>query len=854
MVTLLTLGTIELRDDRGDEIRPVLVQPRRLALLACLALTRPRGFQRRDRLVTLFWADDDTDRSRAALNRAVYFIRRALGDGIVISRGSEELGIDRDRFWSDAEGFEAALDAGDFRGALELYRGDLLPGFFVAGAPGFEEWLEGERARLNARATEAARSLLEEADAVGHLPMAVQWARRLLELSPLDEAAVRRLIVLLDRTGDRAGATTAYRHFAGELALHLGLEPASETRALIEGIRSHHVEGNAEPHDAGDRDPSFIGAHVSRSELRIRPVHGAPSDPDQGERTTPPANTRRRVAHMAALITVAGLAAALIGEWPESTDPYRIDVSPFENRTGDPAFDRVSRITPNRVVKGLVQAGVVRTAPGAPDRVAWLYELAADSVVVRSRRVRGRAGTLISGAYEREAGTVRIRAWITDHRRGDRVWTVTPASGPVGSPERILRTVQQHIAGGVAVLSNPYDASLLPAATSPPRVEAYREFREGLRLQATTDREEAMRHFRLAVAIDSTFTWPLVHAALSGIMQPRAEKVDTLLQELTEADDRLGALERHLVEYLQAIRVNDWEGSYRAISKAAELAPDQFSYLQAIRALDLQRPREAVAALTRPHLDSIYRESGRNYWFVLTLSYHQLSEHRRELAAVRTARRSLPSNASLLVQELRGLAALGRRAAIEARLDTLVALPRDGWLDAGKALMQVALELRTHGHEEAALKVLSRGIAWYKSRPDLEANTEVQRFFLAWTLDLAGQLDAAETMFRALNREHPHNVDYLGHLGALAARRGDVTTARRFSDSLSDRDAAAPVPGEESIVWRARIAALLGEKEAAMHLLIDAFGPQGTTELHNNSDFDGMRSYPPFREFVRPKG
>jgi tetratricopeptide (TPR) repeat protein len=488
--------------------------------------------------------------------------------------------------------------------------------------------------------------------------------------------------------------------------------------------------------------------------------------------------------------------------------------------------------------------------------VAWRYELAADSVVVRSRRVRGRAGTLISGAYERDAGTVRVRAWITDHRRGNRVWAVTPASGPIGSTEGILRTVQQHIAGGVAVLSHPYYASLLPAATAPPRVEAYREFREGLRLQTTAERDEAMRHFRLAVAIDSTFTWPLVHAALSGIMsmQSRAEEVDSILRELTEAGDRLSSLERSLVAYLQAIRVNDWEGSYRAISEAATFAPDQFSYLQAIRAMNLQRPREAAAALTRPHLDSIYRESARTYWFVLTLSYHQLGEHRRELTTVRTARRYLPSNPSLLVQEMRALAALGRRSAIEARVDTLVALPRDGWLDAGTSLMQVAVELRAHGHEAAASDVLSRGIAWYRSRPILEANTEVQRFFLAWTLYLAGRLDEAETMFRVLHREHPDNVDYVGHLGAIAARRGDVSTARLLSDELSGRDTAAPIPGEESIAWRARIAALLGEKEAAMGLLIDAFGPQGTMELHGNSDFDGMRSYPPFREFVRPKG
>ena len=64
----------------------------------------------------------------------------------------------------------------------------------------------------------------------------------------------------------------------------------------------------------------------------------------------------------------------------------------------------------------------------------------------------------------------------------------------------------------------------------------------------------------------------------------------------------------------------------------------------------------------------------------------------------------------------------------------------------------------------------------------------------------------------------------------------------------------APLPGEVSIVWRASIAALLGERAEAMRLLIEAFGRQGTMEMHGNSDFDGMKDYPPFREFIRPKG
>ena len=64
---LRTLGCVELNDADGKQILQVLRQPKRLALLTYLALARPYGFQRRDRILLLFWPDSDEERARAAL-------------------------------------------------------------------------------------------------------------------------------------------------------------------------------------------------------------------------------------------------------------------------------------------------------------------------------------------------------------------------------------------------------------------------------------------------------------------------------------------------------------------------------------------------------------------------------------------------------------------------------------------------------------------------------------------------------------------------------------------------------------------------------------------------------------------
>jgi serine/threonine-protein kinase len=122
MIRLRTLGTIDLRNDEGSELRGVLAQPRRLALLAYLAVASPHGFHRRDRLLAIFWRDTDQDRARASLNRAIYFLRRELGDRILLSRGDEEIGLDAARFACDAMAFDEALEKKVWREALELYR------------------------------------------------------------------------------------------------------------------------------------------------------------------------------------------------------------------------------------------------------------------------------------------------------------------------------------------------------------------------------------------------------------------------------------------------------------------------------------------------------------------------------------------------------------------------------------------------------------------------------------------------------------------------------------------------------------------------------------------------------------
>jgi len=244
MIQLQTLGGSDLTDpDQRAELHAVLAQPKRFGLLVYLTLAGAHRFRRRDTLVGLFWPELDADHARGALRQALRFLRRQLGVGVLTSRGEEEIGVNQDALCCDATEFALACQTSDWKRAIELYRGDLLAGVHLPGTSAeFERWLDNERERLRRLAAAAAWSLVLAAEQAGDLVHAAPLARRAVELSPDDEAGVRRFMRILDSKGERAGALQAYEVFRLRLAADYDAVPAPETRALLESIRSREIK------------------------------------------------------------------------------------------------------------------------------------------------------------------------------------------------------------------------------------------------------------------------------------------------------------------------------------------------------------------------------------------------------------------------------------------------------------------------------------------------------------------------------------------------------------------------------------------------------------------------------------
>ncbi|MEO7023153.1 MAG: hypothetical protein ABI130_02810, partial [Leifsonia sp.] len=153
MLRFRTLGRFELVDGDPPASHAVSAQPKRLALLAYLALATPRGPQRRDTLLGLFWPELTDEEARRALRQALHSLRQLLGPSAILSLDHDRIALAASALWCDALEVERLLGMGAWADALAIYDGDFLAGIFIAdSSPDLEQWTSMVRDQLR-RAT-----------------------------------------------------------------------------------------------------------------------------------------------------------------------------------------------------------------------------------------------------------------------------------------------------------------------------------------------------------------------------------------------------------------------------------------------------------------------------------------------------------------------------------------------------------------------------------------------------------------------------------------------------------------------------------------------------------------------------
>lgn len=158
---------------------------------------------------------------------------------------------------------EGGVEPSHLAEAVALYRGDFLAGVYLDHCPEFEIWLSQEREFWRQQVTRALESLITHHARHHEDDRAQAYARCWLALEPWNEDPHRYLLILLARNNKRSAALAQYATCRRVLAKEFGVEPAEETVALYEQIRT----------GALNRDTAhFWGREEHISKLKSRTV------------------------------------------------------------------------------------------------------------------------------------------------------------------------------------------------------------------------------------------------------------------------------------------------------------------------------------------------------------------------------------------------------------------------------------------------------------------------------------------------------------------------------------------------------------------------------------------------------
>jgi DNA-binding SARP family transcriptional activator len=204
-------------------------------LLAYLALRVGQAHER-EKLHALLWPESPRAQAQASLRQALLGLRRALPSRIQgsVRVNSTTVALDTELTWVDVAMLEQCVSEST-RDALEraaaLYRGELLEGFSV-GEAAFDEWLDGERARLSHMVVGGLERLAELQVAEGCVERAIQTGLEAQRLEPLQERTHRLVMRLYALHGRRAEALAHYERCVALLERELGVEPDEQTMRL----------------------------------------------------------------------------------------------------------------------------------------------------------------------------------------------------------------------------------------------------------------------------------------------------------------------------------------------------------------------------------------------------------------------------------------------------------------------------------------------------------------------------------------------------------------------------------------------------------------------------------------------
>jgi len=527
MIRLYFLGLPEVRNADGASV-PLRTR-KMMHLLALLWLNRDQP-QARSRIAGLLWPDSAESNARNNLSQILHHLHKTLeSEDAAGCLQSDHHSIQFDTeapHWVDVEAFEQHLRSRenegdpveDLEAAIGLYRGELIEDCY-------DDWCLVERDRLRSLYLSGLLDLVTLLRERGQLETSIEYAKRLLAITPWQEDVHRQLMAIHLQIGNRSAALAQYRDCRQLLADELGVEPSKETEELYAQIQRDGGSPNT------DRSTQFS------------PHKGTVADQQED-----PSQTRQAVA-----------------------------VLPFINMSPDIENEYFCDGLTEELINALTKVEDLRVAAQTS---VFTFKHRTEDVREIGRRLN--VTSVLEGSVRRSNGRLRINALITDVASGYHLW-----SEQFDRELSDIFTIQEEIADAIVqILKRELQHKGFPSATldkPPTNIEAYLLYLRGRFFwhQRTEDGlKRAIEYFERAIDIDPQYA--RAYAGLSdtyGVLgyYHISEPLKNFLKAKEFAETALSLdntiAEAHASRGLASDYLWDWDLAGKAYQQALRIRP-----------------------------------------------------------------------------------------------------------------------------------------------------------------------------------------------------------------------------------------------------------------------------------------
>jgi len=261
-----------------------------LELLSFVLLHRDRAHTR-ETLAGVLWPEAPDPLSKKYLRQTLWQLQSKLAslsrheqDAIGTALLTADAGWVRVNhqagWWLDVAAFEQAYglsresagrDLNDrqvraLESAVDLYRGDLI-------ATWYQDWCIYERDRLQLTYLAILEKLMGHCEAAASYAKGVGYGQSILRYDPARESTHRQLMRLYYQAGDRTTALRQYDRCVAAVAEQFNVEPARETVALYQQLRTDRLDdgrhGHVEPPAATSCDEPLAHQQAKLDQLQV---------------------------------------------------------------------------------------------------------------------------------------------------------------------------------------------------------------------------------------------------------------------------------------------------------------------------------------------------------------------------------------------------------------------------------------------------------------------------------------------------------------------------------------------------------------------------------------------------------